>query len=85
MRTVLVFHSPRCGPCVSVMPHVKAFASQGGAVEYFDTSTPDGLAQANELGVRSTPTLLVLDGGKEVKRTTSVPTSAQSIASWANS
>lgn len=83
-RTLLVFHSPSCGPCAAVMPHVQTFARQGAAtVEYFDTSTPDGLAQASELGVRSTPTLLVIDAdGKELKRTTTVAMDAGRIGAW---
>ena len=85
MPTLLVFHSPRCGPCQSVMPHVRQYAKQGAlTVQYFDTSTTPGLDQANELNVRSTPTLLVVgDDGFEVKRTTSIPMSADKIGAWA--
>jgi len=83
-HAVIFFHSPRCGPCTAVRPHVDAFVEEWDiAPTYLDTATPEGMAQARRWNVRSTPTLIVLaDDGSEIKRTARVPASSAAIQQW---
>lgn len=59
---LLYFFSPTCGPCRAMTPHVKALAEERDDVFLIDVSADVDLAMA--LGVRATPTVLVLKDGK---------------------
>jgi thiol-disulfide isomerase/thioredoxin len=83
-HSVLFFHSPRCGPCHAVQPHVDHFVQEWDIEPiYVDTTTSEGMGMVRRWQVRSTPTLVVLAAdGTEIKRTNRVPASSEAIRRW---
>lgn len=83
-HSVLFFHSPRCGPCHAVRPHVDSFVEEWQIEpRYIDTTTSEGMSLVRQWQVRSTPTLVVLaKDGSEIKRTSRVPPSTEAIRRW---
>lgn len=55
-------YSPGCGPCRNMTPHIDELAKQTGKVFKFDVSSHMDLAR--EIGIRATPTTLVVSGGE---------------------
>lgn len=76
----LFFHSPSCGPCRSMMPHVRALAEERGDVWSLDVT--QHLDAAMALGIRATPTLVVVRGGIVAQARTGFlsPTALQFLA-----
>jgi len=78
------FWAPWCGPCKSMAP---AFAQGGGALEprvrlgKVNTDVEQGLG--NQYGIRSIPTLVLFNGGKEVARQSGAM-GLQDIVRWVN-
>lgn len=58
---VLFFHSPSCGPCRMMEPHVTALARDDERVRSVDVSTD--LETARAYGVMATPTTVLVRGG----------------------
>ena len=77
------FWAPWCGPCRMMAP---AFEQAAAALEPYmrvikvDTETEQGLAAAH--AIRSIPTLMLLSGGREVKRQAGA-LDARRIIEWA--
>ena len=55
-------YSPRCGPCRNMTPVMDQLARETGRVFKFDVSQNMELAQ--EIGIRATPTILLVAAGK---------------------
>ncbi len=77
------FWAPWCGPCQTMAP---AFAQAAGLLEpklrllKVDTEAEPALAGVH--GIRSIPTLVLLSGGREVKRVSGAM-DARRIVDWA--
>lgn len=63
------FWAPWCAPCRAIAPTIEAFATATtGKVKVVKHNTQDHENTAVEYGVHAIPTLLLFQGGKEVKR-----------------
>jgi len=65
MKRILRFTASWCGPCQGLAMNLET-ASLGLPIEVVDIDTHSDVAQ--EYGVRSVPTLVMLDENTEVKR-----------------
>lgn len=69
-KMVLLFKAPWCGACQSMKPTYKKFASTHKEETFFTKiNTDDNEKVTSEYGIKSLPTLVVLENGKEIKRT----------------
>jgi thioredoxin 2 len=58
-----------CGPCHMLAPTINQLSSElAGRVKVAKLNIDENPATANRFGVRSIPTLLILEGGREVDR-----------------
>ena len=65
MKRILRFTASWCGPCKSLAMNLET-ANLGFPIEVVDIDAHNELAQ--EYGIRSVPTLVMLDENTEVKR-----------------
>ena len=65
MKRILRFTASWCGPCKSLAMNLET-ANLGLPIEVVDIDTHSDVAQ--EYGIRSVPTLVMLDENTEVKR-----------------
>lgn len=66
MKEVLKFSAAWCGPCQALTKTIKSQSDWG--VEFKEIDIDDNLDMAAEYGIRSVPTLVILEDGKEVAR-----------------
>lgn len=59
---LLFFHSPTCGPCRAMEPHVESLAARDPRVQSVDVTR--NLEVARAFGIMATPTTLTVKGGK---------------------
>jgi len=64
-KQIYYFFSHDCGPCKQLKPHLKGV--QLPIIEQ-DTDTVAGAALAQALGVAGLPTLILMDGERELAR-----------------
>ncbi|MCO6458462.1 MAG: trypsin-like peptidase domain-containing protein [Pirellulaceae bacterium] len=64
--TLLVFHSPQCGPCQSMAPTLERLEQAGYPVRRIDVGQQPHLAQ--RYGVRAVPSFVMLADGREADR-----------------
>ena len=62
------FWAPWCGPCKMLGPIVEQVAQKTQCVKVVKLNVDDAISTAQKYGVVSIPTLIVFNGGKEVKR-----------------
>lgn len=62
------FWAPWCGPCKMLGPIVEQVAQKTQGVKVVKLNVDDAISIAQKYGVVSIPTLIVFNGGKEVKR-----------------
>lgn len=62
------FWAPWCGPCKMLGPIVEQVAQKTQGVKVVKLNVDDAISTAQKYGVVSIPTLIVFNGGKEVKR-----------------
>lgn len=66
---VVQFHAPWCGPCRALSPHVDRMEkAYEGKVDVWRVDVDQDSAAAQEMGIRSVPTLAVLRDGQELSR-----------------
>ena len=65
MKRIIRFTASWCGPCKSLAMNLET-ANLGLPIEVVDIDTHSDVAQ--EYGIRSVPTLIMLDENTEVKR-----------------
>ena len=80
MKRILRFTASWCGPCKSLAMNLET-ASLDLPIEVIDIDTHSDVAQ--EYGIRSVPTLVMLDENTEVKRLIGSKTINQ-LQEWAN-
>ncbi len=79
--TLLQFSSTFCAPCRATRRVLDRVVATDPTVTHVELDVADLPVLAERLGVRETPTVLVLDAtGTEVTRATGVPTLAQARA-----
>ena len=79
MTRILRFTASWCGPCQGLAMNLET-ASLGLPIEVVDIDTHSDVAQ--EYGIRSVPTLVMLDENTEIKRLTGSRTVNQ-LQEWA--
>ena len=68
MKTAKYFSATWCGPCKAFKPIMEEIASDGHFVEFIDVDKEEN--KAVQYGIRSVPTVVIEQGGKEVSRFT---------------
>jgi|TARA_B100001750_G_C15222314_1_gene453871 thioredoxin 1 len=66
MKTMKYFSAAWCGPCKAFKPVMTEIKNEGHYVEFIDIDSLSDLAQ--EYNVRSVPTVVIEENGKEVNR-----------------
>jgi thioredoxin 1 len=70
MKQLLKFSASWCGPCKSLAANFKYVDL--GDVELKEIDVDENTEQAQKYGIRGVPTLILLEDGVEVKRTSGV-------------
>jgi thiol-disulfide isomerase/thioredoxin len=82
--TLLQFSTAFCAPCRAVRRVSAEVVALLPEVRHVEVDAESHLDEVRELGIRRTPTLLILDAeGREVRRATGVPTKPHLIAALA--
>lgn len=67
-KVVLDFWADWCGPCKRVMPMVEELEKETGDVAFFKVNVDKEYTLAQEYNIKSIPTFVVLENGKEIHR-----------------
>ena len=67
---LLDFWAPWCGPCRMVVPMVEQIAEERPDIKVGKINIDEEFELANEFGIMSIPTLMVVKDGKIVKKAT---------------
>ena len=68
MKQILKFSADWCGPCHMLSSTIKAAGDLGVKIKEIDID--ENLDLASKYNIRSVPTLIMLENGDEVKRST---------------
>ena len=66
MKTMKYFSAAWCGPCKVFKPVMNEIAGEGYHVEFIDIDSLSDLAE--KYNIRSVPTVVIEQGGKEINR-----------------
>jgi len=82
---VVDFWAPWCGPCRSMAPHFERAAGLlEPQVRLAKVNTEEAQTTAQRLGIRSIPTLVMFQGGREVARQSGAM-DANALVNWVRS
>ena len=79
-KKILRFSATWCQPCKILAKNLEA-AKLEIPVEYIDVDS--NVSLTDEYGIRGVPTLVLLDGGKEIARSVGAKTTEE-LKQWAN-
>lgn len=69
MRQLLYFGAKWCSACKALWPRVSKEAPEKGyEVKYYDMDEEEGACLGDDLRIKSLPTIIIMENGKEVKR-----------------
>lgn len=69
MKKLLYFGAKWCSACKALWPIVQKEApAKGYEVKYYDMDEEEGAFAADDMGVRSLPTIIIIENGSETKR-----------------
>lgn len=77
MRVVLYFTAEWCNPCKKVRPIVEELNRDLAENKFIIVDADSELELLEKFSIKSVPTFIVLEDGKEVKRATGVQTREQ--------
>lgn len=63
------FWSPTCGPCLRIAPVIEELSEEVSEVRFVKVNVGEEPNLAEEYGIMSIPTLVLIKNGKEEKRT----------------
>ena len=66
MKTIKYFSATWCGPCKTFKPVMNEVAGEGHSVQFIDIDQSADLA--SKYNVRSVPTTVIMENGKEIDR-----------------
>jgi thioredoxin 1 len=72
------FWAPWCAPCRMLAPMVDAVAEKyQGRAKVVKLNVDENVESSSRYGIKGIPTLILFNGGKEVKRVVGVPSNAK--------
>ena len=84
LPVVVDFWAPWCGPCRQMAPHFAQAAAQlKGRVLFAKVNSDDNPRTSSRFGIRSIPTMVKLQGGREVDLVSGALPASQ-VAAWAS-
>ena len=81
MKKLFYFSAPWCGPCKSFGPIMDQISQSGIEVQKVNVDTDNEATQA--FSIRNVPTIVLVEGGQEVKRFSGVK-SKQDVINFYN-
>ncbi|MDB0041529.1 thioredoxin family protein [bacterium] len=74
MKQILYFSAPWCGPCKQLGPIMESLSGQ---INYRKINVDNDTELSTKYGVRNIPTLVLLENGEAVNRTTGLQSKQQ--------
>jgi len=71
-KILLDLYADWCGPCKILIPKLETFESDYSDVEFVKMNVDEETSFAVSLGVRSVPTVIIMDGENVVSRTSGI-------------
>ena len=74
MKQILYFSAPWCGPCKQLGPVMESLSGQ---INYRKINVDNDTELSTKYGVRNIPTLVLLENGEAINRTTGLQSKQQ--------
>ncbi len=65
-----------CGPCKALIPRLESIESQYPNVKFVKIDVDENTAHAQEIGIRSVPTVIIIKNGEVIHRSSGANTDA---------
>jgi thioredoxin-like negative regulator of GroEL len=80
MKHILYFTAEWCNPCARTRPFAEELVSDGYNINFIDADSEIQLVK--DLGVKSIPTFVLFEDGKEIARINGAKTKQQLLDFW---